>query len=286
MKQLFIILLLTSFSLGWGQSSSRVRIGFWNVQNLFDTINSPAISDGLYTPQSKKKWNSYKYNEKIEMLSHIASGLNVDILALCEVENREVVEDLSSHMTASNGKAAKIVHYNSCDPRGIDQAIIYNPTKMNVIESGLIATATAKPKRELLYALFSIKNGIKYDTIAFYIVHLPSKLGGEVAAVNRRRIVAQLDSISWTRRYESVVMGDMNDDPIDVSGMINCAQYLQKQGLGSYTYRGFASMLDQILVTEKLNVNQLQLCDNYGVSAAGRRKKASDHKPIKIDLLF
>lgn len=275
MRIIFLILLLICSFVVQAQEAE-LRVGFWNVQNLFDTINDPGVSDGMYTPLSKKKWDSQKYNEKVDLLAQVVSRLDVDLLGLCEVENRGVVEDL----VRRSGQNFNIVHFESCDPRGIDQAILYDSTKCKLIETELIKTATDKPKREILYCSFAIDA----DTILFYVMHLPSKLGGEKAQVNRDRIVSQMDSIVFTKDKKIVVMGDMNNDPIVIEGLVNCADRLQKQGLGSYTYRGVASMLDQILVSPSIKFKPMTLEDNYSISHSNRKKKASDHMPVKINL--
>lgn len=302
-----------------GGERTFVRVGFWNVENLFDTINDMGVNDGQYTPAGKKKWGRVKYDEKVDMLGQVVGGMGVDLLGLCEVENRGVVEELA----LKSGKRYNVVHYDSCDPRGIDQAILYDSAVFRLLESGLISTATVKRKREILYAKFIVKDhkkgasqvnvygsqkvaakeagkvvkGAKIvqnvvkkgeggDTVLFYVLHLPSKLGGEKAVVDRGAIVKQLDSIVFSRREKVVVMGDMNDDPISVASTVNTAVELNQKGMGTYVYRGVASMLDQILVSRGVALGELQLLNNSAISRFGRSKRASDHRPIKIELGF
>lgn len=259
-------------------AGGELRVGFWNVQNLFDTINQSGVNDGQYTPTGKKMWDGVKYYDKLDLLSQVVRRMGLDLLGLCEVENRGVVEDLVLY----SGINYKVVHFDSSDPRGIDQAILYDTAKMRLLESGLIRTATEKPKREILQAKFAVAK----DTVVFLIVHLPSKLGGEKAEVSRNEIVAQLEELVWRQKHKIVIMGDMNDDPIEVDGMVNCAKKLQTEGKGSYTYKGVAQMLDQILVSQNIKHKNMQVLDNNGISKFNRKKRASDHKPVKINLLI
>ena len=33
-------------------------VGFYNLENLFDTINDPNITDGEFTPEGANQWNT------------------------------------------------------------------------------------------------------------------------------------------------------------------------------------------------------------------------------------
>ena len=63
MRYLLILLMLTL--LAKGQNEKEFFAMFYNVENLFDTINDPMKNDNEFLPFSKKKWDSEKYNQKI-----------------------------------------------------------------------------------------------------------------------------------------------------------------------------------------------------------------------------
>ena len=79
------------------------------------------------------------------------SDLNVDILGLCEVENRKVLQDLNKSYKARN---YSIVHYDSPDERGIDNALLYDKNKFTLISSKPISnTLKGVTKQEIFYML-------------------------------------------------------------------------------------------------------------------------------------
>ena len=114
-------------------SDQNIFTVFYNVENLFDTINNPNTSDDEFLPNSEKKWNSSKYFHKINQLARVLSSVAKDknsnnmpdIIGLCEVENKQVINDLLKTPTFSNHNY-KIIHQDSPDSRGIDCALLYN----------------------------------------------------------------------------------------------------------------------------------------------------------------
>ena len=79
------------------------RIGFYNVENLFDTINIDGKADEEFTPKSKKKWNTKRYFKKLNDLAKVVDGMNYPaILGLCEVENAAVLKDFIAETSLKN----------------------------------------------------------------------------------------------------------------------------------------------------------------------------------------
>ena len=113
-------------------------IAFYNLENLFDTINDPAINDEEYLPDGPNKWNSLKYNSKLENMAYAISKIGLDvspvgpvILGVAEIENRGVLEDLVKQ-PAIKDRNYQIVHYDSPDRRGVDVGLLYNPDYFTV----------------------------------------------------------------------------------------------------------------------------------------------------------
>ena len=83
---------------------------FYNVENLFDTINNPNTKDDEFLPDSDKEWNSYRYNYKLNQLERVFKNLIEDkyesrlpdIIGLCEVENKLVIADLLKNKFLTN----------------------------------------------------------------------------------------------------------------------------------------------------------------------------------------
>ena len=114
MKKILFFLLLPLLDVSQNNqesvSNQNIFTVFYNVENLFDTINNPNTSDDEFLPLSEKKWNSSKYFHKINQLARVFSSLikdensnNLpDIIGLCEVENKQVISDLLKTPTFNN----------------------------------------------------------------------------------------------------------------------------------------------------------------------------------------
>ena len=95
---------------------------FYNVENLFDTINNATTIDDEFLPISEKKWNTSRYNHKINQLAKVFSSIIQDendnkipdIIGLCEVENKQVIDDLLKTSIFSNHNFT-IIHQDSPD---------------------------------------------------------------------------------------------------------------------------------------------------------------------------
>ena len=118
---LFFLCLLTKIS-----AEEPLSVGFWNVENLFDLENHPDKNDDEFALGGRKNVTKEIYNKKIKHTAEVLEDLNVDVLGLCEVENKQVLIDLNNAYPKRN---YKIVHYESPDERGIDNALLYDPNK-------------------------------------------------------------------------------------------------------------------------------------------------------------
>jgi hypothetical protein len=149
------------------------------------------------------------------------------------------------------------VHYDSPDERGVDVALLYDSTKVKVLNSKpLRVDLQGDSTRDILYACCLVN---RRDTIHAMVCHLPSKLGGSGASQWKRDLAKQVlqqgvDSILSIQPLANiVVMGDMNSEPIDdLVGLINITKYLEKEGYGTHKYQGVWSCLDQFYVSSYL----------------------------------
>ncbi|PCJ95391.1 MAG: endonuclease [Flavobacteriaceae bacterium] len=283
-----LFLLFISF-LGHSQEKKKYEIrtiAFYNIENLFDTINNPLTFDDDRTPTGKDQWNTKRYNQKLTNITKVLSeiGANItksspDIIGLCEVENKQVVEDLINHATLKN-KNYGIIHFDSPDERGIDVALLY--------KKGVFTPTTFKRHRLLLsssegyrdYTRDQLVVGGFLDNEEFFFIvnHWPSRSGGEtrsrpnrlLAAKLNKRIIDSIIRLDYTSKIIS--MGDYNDDPIDDSlkkilhikgqrkkldslDLFNPMEGLHKKGVGSLAYRDKWNLFDQIFFTANLLKN-------------------------------
>ena len=129
---LFLFFFINSQAFYCQNTKYKIRtIAFYNVENLFDTINNPETFDDDFTEDGKNNYNSKTYKDKIDKISYVISQIGFDkantspaIIGLAEVENRGVLEDLINSKHLKN-KNYQIVHFDSPDQRGIDVALLY-----------------------------------------------------------------------------------------------------------------------------------------------------------------
>ena len=259
MLQRFIFLL--SFILVSSANAQSTRtIAFYNVENLFDTLDHPTNNDNEFLPEGSYEWTSERYNTKIARINQVIDSLEVPmILGMCEIENEKVVQDVVNAGSMKNTHA--IVHYESLDQRGIDNAIIYDKTVLTLVESGIIRfdmPAPSSPSRDIVWAKFSRGK----DTILTMVNHWPSRRGGQVESEPKRLVAATaasnfVDSVlNENKKMNIVFMGDLNDYPSNRTAQM-IAESLKpmivkesgKHG-GSHNYRGEWNVLDHMLVSK------------------------------------
>jgi predicted extracellular nuclease len=253
-----------------------LSIAFYNVENLFDTIDDEITIDEEYLSSSSKNWDKEKYQSKLSKLSDVISTMvnkgAPDFLGLCEVENKLVLEDLIATPKLKKTNYS-IVHYESIDPRGIDVAALYNPLKFSLVESGTKRIDLSEfdvVTRDILWVKLKPKEGKEFY---FIVNHWPSRWGGKVESEPKRMAASYTLAALCAELQEEdsnaqlIIMGDFNDEPMDSSiriglkatgdetsntQLFNAMAQLKKDGLGSYNYRGNWNMLDQVIINGNL----------------------------------
>lgn len=224
---LIFLLLFFSLSSFPQKNTEQISILFYNVENLFDTKNDPHTEDDEFTPEGDRHWTYKRFNQKLLNISKVilsASGWNVPaIIALCEIENRYVLDKLLTS-TPLKSYSYKIIHKESPDHRGTDVAFIYSPQQFYPIEykhypikdkNNLIMKS-----REILY-VSGILN--KADTVHFFVNHWPSRYGGLLETRGIRNTAATLlrekvdDLFETYNSPKIIILGDFNDQPTDES---------------------------------------------------------------------
>lgn len=256
-------------------------IGFWNIENLYDTIDSPDTDDTEFLPTGANKWNSPRYKTKIEHLGEVISQLGTEVtpdgvavLGLCEIENKSVLEDLVKTEKLKSRKY-QIVHYDSPDLRGVDVALIYQPKYFKVTASKkfkvILPHNPTHPTRDILL----VSGKFNGEDMHFMVNHWPSRRGGEerskpgrvAAAKVCRNVVDSLTKLD--PKAKVIIMGDLNDDPncesvelglkakgkkekLKEGEMFNTSYANFKNGIGTLAYRDIWNLFDQIIITQAL----------------------------------
>ena len=289
MKRSFIVaalLLLMSLSASAQKTQQNYVIGFYNLENLFDIYDDPVKNDSEFLPEGKNKWTQAKYEKKLHNMAKVIRSMADNnkrwhtILGISEIENRLVIEDLVSQPEIADANY-QIVHYDSPDRRGVDVALLYKPDQFTYLDSEAIPfdfnsdidfsdTDTSYFKTRDILMVHGLIAG---EHFAFYVAHLPSRVGGKGGNLRSRGAeIIYNHSREMEAKYPGikiVAMGDMNDNPTDDS----MAKYLHgqerlenvtpgeffspyismlKAGYGSLCYQGVWSIYDLELVNYNL----------------------------------
>ena len=205
---------------------------FYNLENLYDTINDPAKDDEVFLPSADRQWNAPKYDKKLENLSKvIATGADMlpTLVGLCEVENEQVVKDLANTKNLKPGNY-KYVHFDSPDERGIDVALLYNEKLFKVKSSKAIHVTipgdTIDYTRDILMVNGEISIAGKKEQLFVFVNHWPSRSGGEERSIPARAAAAKVARL----KMDSILAVDMNAKII----LIRYGNFIQKEVLFIY----------------------------------------------------
>ncbi len=264
-----------------GQSpSNRYAIAFYNLENLFDTINDPATMDEEFTPEGSKQWTTARYRRKLDGIDRVIFEMSAAtkgypcVIGLSEMENRHVLTDLVA-MPRIKKAGYQIVHYDSPEARGVDVALLYRPDVFRYEGSYPITTAVQSLPGFKTRDILAVWGSIGNDRFCFFVCQWPSRRGGKESSEFKRVGAAECvrhaaDSIMRLRPdVKIVIMGDMSDNPSDVSlaktigasnnaasvrprGFYNPFWEMYKKGVGSVIYGEEWNMFDNIIVNCEL----------------------------------
>jgi len=238
-----------------------LTIGFWNIENLFDIENDPNKNDDEFSLNGRKNVTQEIYDLKIKHSAEVLSDLNVDVLGLCEIENMTVLKDLNR---AYGERNYNIVHYESPDKRGLDNALMYDENRFSVLASRPIPNILKNGNiiRDILY----VKGEYRNEILHLFINHWPSNYGGKEKAIPKRRstaklIMSEVSLIQQTDKFsEIILLGDFNENPdeknIELLREIGLNSLMRtmigEPGVGTYVSGGEDYFYDQIIVNNGL----------------------------------
>ena len=256
-------------------------IGFYNLENLYDTVNNPKVNDEEFLPNGERHYNTRIFLDKLGRLSTVIARMGTEvnpdgiaILGVAEVENDTVLNALVNHPNIKSRKL-KFVHYDSPDLRGIDVAMLYNPKYFKPLYSVPLFIQLPGGAKEsfLTRDILYVKGLMDGDTVHVFVNHWPSRLGGEERSAPARAAAAQvaknvIDSIMALNPLAKIVlMGDLNDDPTSPSvakvlkakgnindikekGLFNPWVDFYKKGIGTLAYQDAWGLFDQIIISK------------------------------------
>lgn len=290
MKKLIIMLavaLMSTMSVSAQKQSVQQRkaavygVAFYNLENLFDTINNNGKYDLEFSPQGSRQWNGRKYWSKInnmaEAIAHMTTKttpMGPAIIGVSEIENKSVLDDLVKADPIKKWML-QVVHHDSPDRRGVDVGLLYNPRMFKVINVtnhtlSIPSNPTFRTRDQMC-----VTGQLGNDTVSIIVNHWPSRLGGQAQSSYLREAAAALskhiaDSL-WAinPRQGVIIMGDLNDDPYDKScakvlgaaksqkgvephGFYNPWWKVLDDGIGTLAYDSSWNLFDQIIVSGTL----------------------------------
>lgn len=258
-----------------------LRVMSYNTENFLDyRRDSLPEASSTFMPDSLKHWNAKRYYLKRDNIARVIAAVGEwnppALVALCEIGNRRVLDDLVKHSALRNLKYS-VAHFESPDPRGIDVALLYRPQLFSpYMEKPVHVRFPDNPRRRTRDILYVAGLLPGRDTLHVFVCHFPSRLGGELESESGRMTAAKIlrlrvDSIlALNRRANILLMGDFNDYPENRSicqglrvlpgggqradtVLYNLCYALHKEGrVGSYKHDGQWDMLDQIIVSGHL----------------------------------
>ncbi len=291
-KNILVLFLFLNLNIICGQIKSNESyqvntIAFYNVENLFDTLDDPLTSDDDRTPMGKDKWTNDIYQKKLKNIAKVIADIGSDltgsspsIIGLCEIENRGVLEDLINTKSLKK-ENYDIIHYDSPDERGVDVAMLFKKNRFKPSSSKTYPLFLKRKDQSIDYTRdhLLVSGYLDNEQIHFIINHWPSRSGGQMKSEPNRILAGKLnkkiiDSILRSNPKANIInMGDFNDNPKDKSikpilnsvykkskmknnQLYNPMEELFQKGYGSYKYRGKWDMIDQFFLSKNLVENK------------------------------
>ena len=293
---LMVVLFLvgTLNALAQEKKYSMYAIGFYNLENLFDTLHDEGHNDYEYLPDGRNKWSAMKYRHKLRNMARVLAEMGTDKLptigcaaiGVSEVENDGCLADLCEQEPLKKRNFQHLL-IEGPDHRGVDCGLLYNPALFTVRNVKLVPYIYDKPEdaRRATRGFFVVSGTLADEHVTIIVNHLPSR--GAVSyyrELGGRQIRAVKDSlIAEDPNVKLIIMGDMNDDPKDpsmsvalgakrkmkevkeVNDLYNPFWDIHASGTGTLMYDGAWNLFDQIILSHSL-----------------LDKNMKDGKPIKL----
>lgn len=259
-------------------------LSWWNVENLFDVEDSPERPDYLQSRlrSELKGWDEDVLDKKLNQLASVIvqlnGGLGPDILGVCELENKPVLEKLVAKCSSLN-RNYQVAHHDTSDNRGIDIAFMYDEALFDFEGQFHYEVLKRSATRDLFQVNLRTREGNPLIVIGN---HWPARSGGVYETEPYRILAAETLSYWLERIFEIrgdqipvVVMGDFNDEcfnrsltdyalstrsPVRTRNAKNPRLYnlmwpVNGSGTGTFYFNNFPNVLDQFLVTRGLLLN-------------------------------
>jgi len=281
-KKLYLLYILGTFicitSCGQKNDKKEMTVAFYNCENFFDNKHEDGKNDEDFTPEGKYHYTDRIYHQKLHNIATVIQQIgkndvsNLAIMGLSEVENDQVLNDLTKQPEIA-GNHYQYVWFNGPDRRGINVALLYDPSYFHVLNAEPLHVSLQKAgdsfsTRDVLH-VFGVLGS---DTVHVFVNHWPSRLGGEEESEQKREIAASVDRnyikniFSRNVNAKIIIMGDLNDNPTDSSvtyilgakgdkqnvndtELYNPWLNIYTSGIGTLEYKHQWDLFDQIMIS-------------------------------------
>lgn len=262
---------MSNFFTTKGKNKNAFTIAFYNLENLFDTVDDPTTHDDNFTEEGKLKWRLKRYKKKIKKISSVIEQIGVErsyfppvLVGVAEVENKDVINDLVYSKKLQNHHY-DYVHYDSPDKRGIDVGLIYNKQVFELLNSEVfpLYVDDIDGERDFTRDVLLVQGNLNGEFISVIVNHWPSRRKGteeseykrlEASKLNRK-IIKSLREVDEDAKI--IIMGDFNDNPTNKSirnlikdDFYNPMQRLLDKGEGSLKHDDDWYLFDQIMYSK------------------------------------
>ena len=283
-------------------------VGFYNLENLFDTRNDPRRLDDDFTPDGRLHWTPKKYENKLSKLARTIARLGEGsghalpvLLGVAEIENRKVLEDLINTPGLA-GHGLQFIHRDSPDERGIDAALIYSRAYFEPEVQEMIPLLVFEPdgSRDFTRDIVYVRGRLNGERLHIFVNHWPSRRSGDLSTEQKRMVAAEtiVGHMEKVRTGEDnpnfIVMGDFNDGPTSdslrrlkaESGLLNPLESALAGGRGSAKYKDHWMLFDQILLSKTFlhrqpGTHSLEKADIFDPEFLKERKLPFRGKPFR-----
>ena len=252
------------------QYKSIYTIGFYNVENLFDTEDDQNTLDDDFTEFSEKNWTEKRFRKKVRKLGKVISCIGYDeiqhppvLLGVAEVENSDVLDELLASKFLRD-KGYDYVHFDSPDERGIDTALLFRKKYFSVInkEAHTVYLVGEHGERDYTRDILYVYGTLEEQPLHILVNHWPSRRKGTRETSHKRITAAEKNLEIMQGIFKDdpnariVVMGDFNDDPTSNSvkrlaaeQMYNPMELLLTHTKGTLNYKDSWHLFDQIIIS-------------------------------------
>jgi hypothetical protein len=204
-------------------------VAFYNLENFFNPEDNPETNDEDFTPTGSHRYTEAIFVQKAKNMAEVLSQLGTEyssdgaaLIGVCEVEDDRALKVLLSQASLKE-RGYRFVRFDGPDKRGINVALIYSPKYFRVITAKSMNINLKFAGGGLTRDVLLVEGLLQEDTVFVLVNHWPSRSGGEAASASKRAAAADVNHkiveqiLAHDKNAKIIVMGDLNDDPVDIS---------------------------------------------------------------------